>query len=229
MKQACRGRVFAATLALVSTGDHAWARSKASPAASRISAPVRVVAPRPPSKPVSNLPVASSNRGPVVVAPQNLQRPSVINPKTLIAVPPRTGGVAIVNPPKPAAKPYPFGQPGADAIRRVYPEAYVVGAGAVGTAARGTAAAANVARREIQIYRATRPEPPTANQVKNFASQGDRQLDKSRQSLQRQADVHVSKIRDARRSGGHTSSMEREVRSFRQQMQAIDQAKKGRR
>ena len=66
----------------------------------------------------------------------------------------------------------------------------------------------------------------TPNQIARFERQlvedGAESLVKSRSSLQKQVIAHEQKIAEAKRSGGYTSSMERELQNFNQQINAID-------
>ena len=68
------------------------------------------------------------------------------------------------------------------------------------------------------------PSPGQLAQMERvFAQQGRAGIQKAIQSLERRLAEHVDKIQAAQRAGGHTSSMEREVRNFRQ---LIDAAKR---
>ena len=62
-----------------------------------------------------------------------------------------------------------------------------------------------------------------------FAQRGASNLLKSRQSLMNRLVDHLGKIEQAKEAGGFTSSLEREIRTFAQQINAIDQvlAEKG--
>ncbi len=116
-------------------------------------------------------------------------------------------------------------------IERVYPEAYLIPGYAARRAATTAAATAiNNARTAVSVYKATRPGPPSTQMVNKFNKQlerdGPKSLDKSRTSLQAQTDAHMGKIKDARTKGGYTSSMEREVRTFKAEVKAIDLVKK---
>ena len=68
---------------------------------------------------------------------------------------------------------------------------------------------------------------PTSGQLASFErvfqSRGINGLEKSRQSFENLIKEHAYKIEQAQKSGGYTSSMEREIRNFRQQINAIDQ------
>ncbi len=61
---------------------------------------------------------------------------------------------------------------------------------------------------------------------KSFARQlnehGVGSLTKSRNKIQRRLNEHLTKLNEIKEAGGHTSSVEREIRTFRKQLDAID-------
>lgn len=52
--------------------------------------------------------------------------------------------------------------------------------------------------------------------------QGRESLERSRTTLERRIVEHLQKLQDLRQAGGYTSSIEREIRNFRQQVDAIN-------
>jgi hypothetical protein len=52
-------------------------------------------------------------------------------------------------------------------------------------------------------------------------SQGRRSLEKALESFERNLAEHLEKLERARQAGGHTSSIEREIRTFRNSIEAI--------
>jgi hypothetical protein len=115
-------------------------------------------------------------------------------------------------------------QPGIDAIRPVYPVETVVG----GAVARAGGPVARTIVSGTQTYLATRAEPPSAAQIKHFSKLNPAELGKAERSLQKQIEIHQEKIRVAKKNGGYTSAMEKEVRNFKSEIEAIQLTKKGR-
>ena len=66
----------------------------------------------------------------------------------------------------------------------------------------------------------------TSKQLSKFRKQvqidGKPSLDKSKISIQKRLDEHLIKLDKYKQEGGHTSSIEREIKNFRQELQAID-------
>lgn len=66
-----------------------------------------------------------------------------------------------------------------------------------------------------------RPSPGQVAQMERvLAQQGRGGVERALQSLERRLAEHVEKIKAAKDAGGYTSSMEREVRNFRQLIEA---------
>lgn len=57
---------------------------------------------------------------------------------------------------------------------------------------------------------------------RQLAEHGITSLERSRSSLERQLAEHLEKLEEIRGIGGYTSSVEREIRNFQQQIRAID-------
>lgn len=64
---------------------------------------------------------------------------------------------------------------------------------------------------------------------RQLAEHGRRSLEKSLNSLQKRLAEHLDKLREIQKVGGHTSSVEREIRNFQRQIDAINQALRGQR
>ena len=66
----------------------------------------------------------------------------------------------------------------------------------------------------------------TERQLRQFerqlAEHGQESLEKSRPALQRHLAEHLRKLEEIRQTGGYTSSVEREIRNFQQQIAAIN-------
>jgi hypothetical protein len=62
---------------------------------------------------------------------------------------------------------------------------------------------------------------------RQLAQHGAGSLQKSAESIANQLTSHLTKIVDARAAGGRMSSMEREVRTFRRQLEAIKRVLEG--
>ncbi len=66
----------------------------------------------------------------------------------------------------------------------------------------------------------------TSKQLSKFRKQlqidGESSLDKSKISIQKRLDEHLIKLDKYKQEGGYTSSIEREIKNFRQELQAID-------
>nr|MDP8942620.1 hypothetical protein [Actinomycetota bacterium] len=71
---------------------------------------------------------------------------------------------------------------------------------------------------------------PTPNQLEKYRAQlesdGPRSLEKSRRSLSERLEEHVEKLQRIREEGGYTSSVEREIRNYRNEIEAIDRISK---
>ena len=67
----------------------------------------------------------------------------------------------------------------------------------------------------------------TKDQLKQFerqlAEHGSSSLLRSRATIEKRLDEHLGKLEEIKRAGGNTSSVEREIRNFRQQISAIDE------
>ena len=57
---------------------------------------------------------------------------------------------------------------------------------------------------------------------KKLQDHGCDALFKARRTLERRLQEHVVKLENIRKEGGHVSSVEREIRNFKSQIQAID-------
>jgi len=55
-----------------------------------------------------------------------------------------------------------------------------------------------------------------------LAEHGRGSLEKSRATLERRTAEHLQKFEELRQAGAYTSSIEREIRNFQQQLAAID-------
>jgi RHS repeat-associated protein len=71
----------------------------------------------------------------------------------------------------------------------------------------------------------------TKGQVEQFQRQltehGKSSLEKSRATFEKRLNEHLKKLEEYKKAGGRTSSVEREIRNFRQQLEAIDEVLKG--
>lgn len=67
----------------------------------------------------------------------------------------------------------------------------------------------------------------TANQLSKFQGQlaqhGIKSLLKSQMTIRTRLDQHIQKLEQIRQSGGHASSVEREIRNFQQELNAIEE------
>jgi hypothetical protein len=72
-----------------------------------------------------------------------------------------------------------------------------------------------------------KPGGPSAGQTNKFETQlrehGRESVEKSRETIQKRLDEHREKLSVYQREGGYTSSVEREIRNFERELQAIDQ------
>lgn len=83
---------------------------------------------------------------------------------------------------------------------------------------------------EAQYDSSTDPKleagPPTEKQLKKFQKQLDEHglssLEDSRDSIQKNLDEHLANLEEYRSAGGYTSSVEREIRNFKRELEAID-------
>jgi len=66
---------------------------------------------------------------------------------------------------------------------------------------------------------------PTAKQLDKFRKQlqehGSKSLERSQRTIQRRLNEHTEKLRTIKKEGGHTSSVEREIRNFKRELEAI--------
>lgn len=78
---------------------------------------------------------------------------------------------------------------------------------------------------------ATRAAGPTAKQLAKFGKQlsehGPRSLRRSQAKIGRRLTEHRQKLEQIREAGGHTSSVEREIRNFERELEAIDRVLRG--
>jgi wobble nucleotide-excising tRNase len=58
---------------------------------------------------------------------------------------------------------------------------------------------------------------------RQLAEHGRGSLEKSRATLERRLAEHLQKLEELQRIGGHTSSIEREIRNFQQQIDAVNE------
>ncbi|MDX1920438.1 MAG: hypothetical protein SFU25_06845 [Candidatus Caenarcaniphilales bacterium] len=67
----------------------------------------------------------------------------------------------------------------------------------------------------------------TQGQIRQFERQllehGEDSLLKSKAKIERRLNEHSIKVKEYKKLGGHTSSVEREIRNFRQQLNAINE------
>ena len=67
---------------------------------------------------------------------------------------------------------------------------------------------------------------PTKNQLDKFQKQkdqhGKKSVERSQRKIQRRLSEHKEKLKDIKKSGGHSSSVEREIRNFERELKAID-------
>ena len=73
---------------------------------------------------------------------------------------------------------------------------------------------------------ATKSANPTQKQLDKFQKQRDKHgnisLERSQRKIQRRLNEHVEKLEQINKNGGHTSSVEREIRNFERELKAID-------
>ncbi len=77
----------------------------------------------------------------------------------------------------------------------------------------------------LQLMKSEGEDVPTAGQVgkgeREIAEHGPKSLEKSVRSLEKQIAEHLGKIEEAKRTGGETGFMEKEVENFRRTIEAI--------
>ncbi|QVL57303.1 MAG: hypothetical protein KFB93_07955 [Simkaniaceae bacterium] len=107
---------------------------------------------------------------------------------------------------------------------------------AIGIAAKSGSAIGTAAVTSV-LSKPTSPQSPslgnssfdveaTSKQLSKFRKQlqidGKSSLDKSKISIQKRLDEHLIKLDKYKQEGGYTSSVEREIKNFQQELQAID-------
>ena len=81
-----------------------------------------------------------------------------------------------------------------------------------------------VGQSQVLVHNVCGPSEATVNKVRaQMQEHGTKSLEKAKASLQGRVAEHKVKIQEAQQSGGYTSSMEREVQAFENELQAIDQ------
>lgn len=72
---------------------------------------------------------------------------------------------------------------------------------------------------------------PTTKQIEKFQKQlkehGPKSLERSLRKIEKRLNEHTAKLGDIKREGGHASSVEREIRNFEREIEAIKQTLKG--
>lgn len=100
-------------------------------------------------------------------------------------------------------------------------------AAAASTAAVGATTVASEVERALEHESLVPKVPFTQGQIAQFenqlAGQGPEALQRSRERFLELIGEHLQKIGEVRETGGYTSSMEKEVRNFIQQINAIDE------
>lgn len=112
--------------------------------------------------------------------------------------------------------------------------AATVASRAIGIAAKSGSAIGTAVVTSV-LSKPTSPQSPslgnsnveaTSQQLNKFRKQlqidGKSSLDKSKTSIQKRLDEHLIKLDKYKQEGGYTSSIEREVKNFQQELQAID-------
>jgi hypothetical protein len=83
--------------------------------------------------------------------------------------------------------------------------------------------------RSVNPERSSGPKSvtPTTKQLDKFQKQlqehGRKSVERSQRKIQRRLDEHVEKLDQIKKDGGHASSVEREIRNFERELEAIKQ------